>query len=291
MKVEHPHRQAEPQQLAERLRARRLPGVEEAVGLVRGVEDQVGEAAAERDPVHRRGRHAAAGAAHRREAERTVGERPGERDVGRHGDRADRHQHARPPHRVVEGVEAAIEQQRGQAEGGRGEVVGGLGGDRGRHARRLEQEAGVEQQRDPGAGEQQREPEALLQRGSDRLLAAGADVVRDGRRDRLQRTGQQHHHRDVVAAADRHAGEVLGAVAPGDHGVGHHHGHRQQLGDQDRPRQVEQLPDDGTGAGRREGGGAHEGRVAAGPREGAGAAQGGNGAGPPRRFRRGWRAR
>ena len=174
--------------------------------------------------------------------------------MGGHHDGADHHQHPRPAERVIEGVEGAVEQQRRQAQRGGSEVVAGLGRDRGRHAGEFEQPAGAQQQRHARHREQQREPEALLQRGRDRLLAARADVVGDGRRHRLQRAGEQHHHRDVVAAADGDAGEVLGAVAAGDHGVGDHHRHRQQLRDQHRPGVVQQLADDGTAGGRREGG-------------------------------------
>ena len=232
------HRQTEAQQLAKRLCLRRLPGVEDAIGPVGGIQNQIDRTTAEGEPAHQRGGQPAPGATQRGKAERTVGQRPGQRNVRRGGDGADRHQHARTADGVVERVKGAVEQHRRQADRRGGQVIGGLRGDVGRHVSQREQIAGRKQQRDPGHRQQQREPEALLQRRADRLLTAGADMVGDGRRHRLQRAGEQHHHRDVVATADRHPGQVGGAVAPGDHGVGDHHGHRQQLGDQDWPGQM-----------------------------------------------------
>jgi hypothetical protein len=94
----------------------------------------------------------------------------------------------------------------------------------------------VEQDLYAGDGQQQRQPEGLLQSAGDLVLAAGAAEVGNAWRDGLQDTGEGKEHRDVDAAANGHRRQIFGPVVAEKGGVDDHHAHRRQLRDQHRRR-------------------------------------------------------
>ena len=81
------------------------------------------------------------------------------------------------------------------------------------------------------------------------LAEAGADVVGNGGRHRLQNADHQHHDGNVDAAGDGHRGQVFRAVAAGEHRVADHLRHRRELGDEYRPGEFDDAVGEGLGVG------------------------------------------
>jgi hypothetical protein len=113
----------------------------------------------------------------------------------------------------------------------------------------LHQPVGVAQEQHRRQRQPEGQPEALLHRGADLVAAPGAHVVGHRRRHRLQDADHQHDHRDVDAAGHRDGSQVFGAIAPGEHGVAEHLGHRRKLGDQYGPGQLDDATGEGGGFG------------------------------------------
>ena len=81
-------------------------------------------------------------------------------------------------------------------------------------------------------GEQQRQPEGLLQDAGDFIIAPRTLEMGNRRRYRLQDAGECENHCNVYPAANGHSGKILGSVMPEQHRVDHHHAHRSELGNQ-----------------------------------------------------------
>lgn len=146
----------------------------------------------------------------------------------------DQHQRTGPPKRIAERIEGAVKQGRRHPPGEHRQIAARLGFDARFDLRQREQRVGVEQETHPRNRQQHGQPECLLQRPGDLAVTLRAAQMRYGRRHRLQDADQREHHRNIDAAADRHSGQILGAIVTEQRGVDHHHAHRGKLGNQHR---------------------------------------------------------
>ena len=86
-------------------------------------------------------------------------------------------------------------------------------------------------------GEHQCEPDTLAEASADLFVAPATVGVGDERRDRHQDAEPEQPEHLVVAAADGHPCEWLGAEPTGDHRVHEHHARQHEVVDEQRPRE------------------------------------------------------
>ena len=245
------HRQTEAQQFAPAPGVRRCPAGERPVAPAERTERQIGAGSQAGQPGDRHVRHRATDNAERLADPPLEGQPPGQQRVQRQAGEPDAHQHPRPAQPIAEGIEGAIEERGRQSPGEQPEIGGDLVGDDGIDADHPEQPLRIPEEYDAGHGEDDGQPETLLQHPGDLAVALRPVQLGDHRRHRLQDADQREDHRNLDAAANGDGGQVGGADMAEDDGVDHHHADGRKLGNQDRQGMGRQAPGSGEKHGER----------------------------------------